>query len=100
MQEIRFPFYARLAFILLIIVLITYLLSMGKGIFVPILFSLLLAFLLYQPSRYLEKKLSLKKEFAALVSLAGFVIVVGSLLYFITFQVLEFSGDLLLKPTF
>jgi len=37
MQEIRFPFYARLTFILLIIVLIIYLLTIGKGIFVPLL---------------------------------------------------------------
>lgn len=94
MQEIRFPFYARLAFILLIIVLITYLLIIGKGIFVPLLFSLLLAFLLYQPSKYLEKRFGLRKEWAALVALIGFVIIVGCLLYFITFQVLEFSGDL------
>lgn len=94
MQEIRYPFYARLAFILLIIVLITYLLTIGKGIFVPLLFSLLLAFLLYQPSKYLEKRLRIRKEWAALISLTGFVILVGSMLYFITFQVLEFSGDL------
>ena len=90
MQEIRFPFYARLTFILLIIVLIIYLLTIGKGIFVPLLFSLLLAFLLYQPARYLEKRLHTGKEWAALISLIGFVILVGSLVYFITFQVLEF----------
>jgi predicted PurR-regulated permease PerM len=94
MQEIRFPFYARLTFILLFIVLITYLLTIGKGIFVPLLFSLLLAFLLYQPSKHLEKSLRISKEWAAVVSLIGFVILVGSLLYFITFQMLEFSGDL------
>jgi predicted PurR-regulated permease PerM len=94
MQEIRFPFYSRLTFILLIIVLIIYLLTIGKGIFVPLLFSLLLAFLLYQPARYLEKRLHTGKEWAALISLIGFVILVGSLVYFITFQVLEFSGDL------
>jgi predicted PurR-regulated permease PerM len=94
MQEIRYPFYARLAFILLIIVLIIYLLTIGKGIFVPLLFSLLLAFLLYQPSKYLEKRFQIRKEWAALISLTGFVILVGSMLYFITFQILEFSGDL------
>lgn len=93
MQELKFPLYAKVAISLLTIVLIIHLLVIGKGIFVPLLFSLLIAFLLYPVAKLLEKR-GVGKYTAAFVALTGFVAVVACVAYFIIFQIIIFSQDI------
>jgi len=94
MQEIRFPLYARVAFMLLILVLVIYLLEVGKGIFVPLLFSLLIAFLLYPVCKKLEKKAGMGTYMAAFLAISGFVVLIAVLAYLTTIQILRFSQDI------
>lgn len=93
MHELRFPLYAKVALTLLSIVLIIHLLVIGKGIFVPLLFSLLIAFLLYPVAKNLEKR-GMGKYMAAFVALTGFVVAVVCVAYFIIFQIIAFSQDI------
>ena len=94
MPEIRLPFYVRFSLLLLSASLGIILLALGKGIFVPLAFSLLLAFLLYPSAKWLEMRVGMSKGVAAFLAVSGFTVIVACLLYFITFQVLQFSQDI------
>ncbi len=53
---LKFPFYARLAFILFAIALILLFMYVGRTVLVPLFFSFLVAILLHPVVRFLEKK--------------------------------------------
>lgn len=93
MQPIKHPFYARLAYILISIVLITLLLEQGRDIFVPLVFGLLIAILLYPLNRFFENKLRLGRGLSAMLCLLLFLVCLSSFIYFLTFQVANFSQD-------
>lgn len=94
MQDIKLPFYVRFSLLLLSASLAIILLALGKGIFVPLVFSLLLAFLLYPAVKTLETRVGMSKGLAAFLAVAGFTIAIAVLLYFITFQIVQFSQDI------
>lgn len=94
MPEIKFPFYARLALVLLCIVLILYLLSVASGVFIPLLFSLLIAFFLYPVVKWLERTAHLKRGLASFVSVFGFMALLAMFVYFLTFQIIAFAQDI------
>ncbi len=91
--KVSFPFYARLALILLSVVLILLLLRMGQIVIVPLVFSLLLAFFLYPLVKWLERRLRFGRGLACFSAVAAFMAVVGGLVYFLSFQIVEFSQD-------
>jgi predicted PurR-regulated permease PerM len=93
MQPIKHPFYARLAYILVSIVLIILLLEQGRDIFIPLVFGLLIAILLYPLNRFFEHKMKLGRGISAILCLFLFLICLGGFIYFLTFQVANFSQD-------
>lgn len=94
MPEVRLPFYARLALMLLTVVLVLHLLRIGESVFVPLLFSLLLAFFLYPLVQWLEQKTGMSKGLACFVSVFGFMLLLGLFVYFLTFQIIAFTQDI------
>lgn len=94
MRKIILPFYARLALILLSIVLITFLLFMAQEVLIPLFFAVMVAFLLYPMATWLEKRTGLGRGNAAFLSVLAFVAVLGGFIYVLTLQILEFSQDI------
>lgn len=94
MGTIKLPFYARLALTLLAFVLILFLLDRGRNIFIPLIFALLIAILLYPLNRLLEKRLRLGRAAAALISVGSFMAALSGFVYFLAVQVISFSEDL------
>lgn len=94
MRKVILPFYARLALILLSIVLITYLLYMAQGVLIPLFFAVMVAFLLYPMACYLENRVGMGRGNAAFLSVLAFVAVLGGFIYILTLQILAFSQDI------
>ncbi|OJW78619.1 MAG: hypothetical protein BGO69_01135 [Bacteroidetes bacterium 46-16] len=93
-MEPKYPLYARTAFILLALVLAVFILSYASGVFIPLVFSLLISALLYPMCKFLEVKLHFPRFLASLVCVLVFISFIAGFIYFITFQVVNFSKDL------
>lgn len=93
-MEQKYPLYAKTAFILLALVLSVYILSYASGVFIPLVFSLLISALLYPMCKFLEVKLHFPRFLASLVCVLVFISFIAGFIYFITFQVVNFSKDL------
>ena len=93
-QPIKHPFYARLAYILVSVVLIIFLLEQGKDIFVPLMFGLLVAILVYPVNRFFERKFGFNRGIAAISSITIFVVLLSGFIYFLSAQIINFSNDL------
>lgn len=94
MTEVRLPFYARLALMLLTVVLILYLLRIGESVFIPLLFSLLLAFFLYPFVKLLERKIGMSNGLSCFITVFGFMLLIGLFVYLLTFQIIAFAQDI------
>jgi predicted PurR-regulated permease PerM len=90
---IHLPFYARLALVLLSVVLILFLMAEAKSIIIPLFFSLLIAFMLLPITRWLEHR-RLPRSVAALCSILIFVILVAGLVFLLGQQIADFTKDL------
>ncbi|RYE25615.1 MAG: AI-2E family transporter [Sphingobacteriales bacterium] len=93
-MEVKFPFYARLAMVLLSIVLIIFLMYVAQSVLIPLFFAVQVALLLYPLTRYLECKLHFSRSLASLVSVVVFVIGLAIFLYILSYQILLFSQDI------
>lgn len=98
MNEVKLPFYARVALTLLTVVLIIFILSAGSSIFIPLFFALLIAVLLYPLTVRLEN-LGLKKGLAAFILVLSFVSLIALFVYFMSLQIISFSEDIPLLQT-
>jgi len=94
MSTAQQPFYARLAYILLSIVLILFVMYMGKDIFVPLVFALLISILLYPLNKFFEEKLRLGRALSATLCIVLFISVLLGFFYLLSQQVVSFSQDL------
>jgi putative permease len=93
MQERQLPFIVRLAFTLLSIIILGYLAIIGKSLLSPLLFSLLLAFLMLPLANFFEQKLRLKRSLSTIFTvllMLGFIYGVG---YFFAGQLSELWSD-------
>ena len=92
-QEIKYPFYARLAFILLSLSLIIAFLYLGKEIFIPILLALLIAILLRPVSNFLNLKLKFPPVIAVMVAVLSLLLVITGILFFISWKIGDIADD-------
>jgi predicted PurR-regulated permease PerM len=88
-----FPLYAKLTLTLLSLTLITIALYIGQNILIPLLLSLLFAILLRPMVIFFNKKLRLPHVISVLVSVVLFVILIGTIILFISWQVSEITDD-------
>jgi putative permease len=86
MKEVSLPFAAKLALVLLSIIMIGYLAILGKSLFAPMLFSLLMAFLMLPFSNFLEQQFKFKRGLAAITSVILMIAVLYGLFYFLASQ--------------
>ncbi len=92
-QPIKLPFYAHLAAVLLSLVLIVLILREGSTIFIPLFFSVLIAFMLLPLTHWLERH-KMSRGAAAAVAILLFVIFISGIFYFLGAQIGAFSKDL------
>jgi len=72
--------------------LISVLLYFGKTLFIPLSFSLLIAFILYPLCKWLEKK-GINKNIAIFLSIFGLLFLFGALAYLFFLQIVAFSNE-------
>jgi AI-2 transport protein TqsA len=94
MQTVKLPFYARLALTLLAVVLVCVILRVAGNIFIPLVFGLLVAILLYPLNRFFETKLRLGRVGSAVLSVVLFVSAFIAFIYFLALQIAGFSSDI------
>src|SRR4051812_30297092 len=93
MNDIKLPFYARLALTLVAVVIIIFLLSVGSSIFIPLFSALLIAVLLSPVTNFLER-CKIPRGFAAFISVLLFIGFLAIFIYFLSLQIINFSRDL------
>lgn len=89
----RLPFYAKFAFILIIIIAVGYLFYIGQGIICPLLMALLFAILLRPVTTFLNEKLRMPNVIASLLSVLLFSFLFIAIFYFIAMQVADMADD-------
>ena len=92
-QHIKFPPYAKLAFILMSLAVIIIILYIGQNILIPILLALLFAILLRPVVHFLNRKLKFPHVIAALVSVTLFVFFIIAIILFISWQISDIAND-------
>ncbi len=87
------PFSARLSFSLLSIALIATAIYLGRGIVIPLFFSIILALILSPITNYLIRK-QMHRFLAILVPVVLAFLTIALLVYFLSFQVSNFFNDM------
>ena len=93
MKEISLPFISKLVLVLLAIIMLGYLAILGKSLLAPLLFSLLMAFLLLPFANFLERKLKFKRSFASIIAVILMITALYGILYFLGNQLSELWAD-------
>lgn len=93
MKSISLPFVAKLALVLLSIIMLGYLAVLGKTLLSPLLFSLLMAFLLLPLANLLERKLKFRRSISSITAVIVMIIFLYSILYFLANQLSELWAD-------
>jgi predicted PurR-regulated permease PerM len=92
-DSIQFPFYAKLAFVLLSLISIFIILYLGQNIIVPILMSLLFAILLRPIAHFLKSKWRFPHVLAVTCTVVLFMLMVIGILFFISWQISAIAND-------
>ena len=92
-DTVQFPFYAKLAFVLLSLISIFTILYLGQDIIVPILMSLLFAILLRPIAHFLKAKWHFPHVLAVSCTVVLFVLMVIGILFFISWQISDIAND-------
>ena len=90
---LKFPRYAKLAFILLSLSIIMALLYLGQSILFPLLLALLFAILLRPLVVFFNKKFRFPHVIAVLVSVTLFVVFIAAIILFISWQISDITDD-------
>lgn len=93
MKPVKLPFYARLAFILIILIASVYICITGQKLIVPLLFSFLFAILLLPLANYFETRLHFSRTISSIISVLLLLIIVSFIMYLLGSQITKLSGQ-------
>ncbi len=93
MVALTTPFYKKLAYILICIIAIGYLVILGKELLSPLIFSILFSIVLLPVANALERRLRLPRSMAALASLLLFITSIALIVYFVGSQLTNLASD-------
>jgi len=94
MNEIyKFPFYAKLAFVLVSLISIFFVFYIAQGIIIPILMGVLFAILLRPVMLFLKEKLRFPHILAVIISVLLFVTFFIGIITFLSWQISDFVSD-------
>jgi len=92
-ENIKFPFYIKLAGILLCLIGLFTIVYFGRDIIFPLLLSLLFAVILRPIVSFLNRRLRFPYFIAVVVTIIIFVLIFVSVFYFITLQISDMAND-------
>lgn len=92
-QTLRFPFYAKFALILFIVIGLTAICYIGQGIMAPLLLALLFAILLRPVSAFLTHKMHIPHVLSSLITVLLFMLFFVAIFYFISVQLADMAND-------
>lgn len=90
---IKFPSYAKLAFVLLSLIIIFTIVYLGQHVLIPLLLALLFAILLRPVAAFLNRKLKFPHVIAVLVSVVLLVILVAGIVLLVSWQIADMTDD-------
>src|SRR5437868_6421164 len=90
---IKFPPYAKLAFVLLNVIIISALVYLGQHVLIPLLIALLFAILLRPVSNFFRVKLRFPFAISVLTAVILFVILVAAIIVLVSWQVADMTDD-------
>ncbi|MCT4214837.1 AI-2E family transporter [Elizabethkingia anophelis] len=90
---LSWPFYLKLASVLISIMILGYLAIQGQDLIIPMVIGLLFAILLVPVCNFLEKKLRFNRSISAIVVSVLGLALIGFILYLIGVQTTSFSED-------
>lgn len=89
----KFPFYAKLAFVLVSLISIFFVFYIAQGIIVPLLVAVLFAILLRPIMLFLKSKLRFPHILAVIISVLLFVVLIIGIITFLSWQISDFVSD-------
>ncbi|MDQ6530727.1 AI-2E family transporter [Flavobacterium sp. LHD-85] len=92
-RPITLPFYAKLSFILVILICFAFIFCIGKDILTPVLMAFLFAVLLLPIFTFLNTKCKFPRHLAAFICLVLFISCIVGILVFISYQVTYIAND-------
>jgi predicted PurR-regulated permease PerM len=92
-QEVKLPAYLKALFVLLLIIVIVFILIIGRSILVPLFLAGIISVLLTPFSNWLEKK-KISRIFSTTISLVSGIFLILGLFTFVIFQIASFTKDL------
>jgi len=87
------PFYAKLAFVLIGIMALGFLIILGKELLDPLMFGFLFAILLLPFANFFERKLRLPRSMAAFAAILMMVLFVAGIVYLVGTQISNLAND-------
>ncbi|MGI8581393.1 MAG: AI-2E family transporter [Chitinophagaceae bacterium] len=93
MRTLKLPFYARLAFILVILIATAYICIVGQRLIVPLLFSFLFAMLLLPVANFFESRARLSRSLASIIAVILLLVVISLIIYLLAFQITNLSSE-------
>lgn len=90
---LKFPFYAKLALVLLSLMAIIFIFYIGQNILIPVMMSFLFAILLYPIVQFFKSNLHFPHVLAVMITVLLFVLLFIGLFVFLSFQISDFTDD-------
>jgi putative permease len=88
-----FPFYHKLAAVLVSLVAIGYLVIQGKELLSPLIFSCLFSILLLPVASFMESKFRFRRGLASIISVLLLLLVVAGIVYLVGVQMTDLADD-------
>jgi predicted PurR-regulated permease PerM len=92
-ETVKFPFYAKLTYVLLSLIALTFIFYVGQSIIVPLLMAFLIAIILRPVVTFLNRKLRFPNVIAAMIAVTLFVITVIGIFTALSFQITDMVSD-------
>jgi predicted PurR-regulated permease PerM len=92
-ETLKFPFYARLSFVLISLIAIWVILYYGQNIITPVLLAILFSILLGPVKTFFEKKLRFPHVIASLTAVVLFVAFFAAIIFFLSWQIGDMMSD-------
>src|SRR6187402_1709713 len=92
-ETIKFPFYAKITLILVMLIAVFFFLYIAQNILIPIILGFLFAILLRPVMLFLKKKLRFPHILAAILTVLLFVAFIAGIITFLSIQISDFTDD-------
>lgn len=92
-NQIKFPFYAKLAFTLVSLTIILIFIYVAHQALIPVLLSMLFAILLRPLVNFYHKRLKFPHVIAVLISVVLFISVIVGILFFVSWKITDMAND-------